>query len=116
MADWTVEFAVRHPADARLLLQARREELLADADQPAHTRQSLAALNEPVTDLLRRLAADLFGAPTPQRMERLAIAVVDVPYAIVRRHLGRGTSPEIHRDLVSSTVRVLLEAPADRPG
>jgi hypothetical protein len=111
-----VEFAVRHPVDACLLLQARREELLTDADLPAHTRQSLAVLNKPVTDLLHRLAADLFGAPTPQRMERLAIAVVDVPYAIVRRHLGRGTSPEIHRDLVSSTVRAMLEAPADRPG
>ena len=115
-ADWTVEFAVRHPADARLLLQARREELLTDADLPAHTRQSLAALNQPVTDLLHRLAADLCGAPTSERMEWLTIAVVDVPYAIVRRHLGRGTSPEIHRDLVASTVRAMLEAPADRPG
>jgi AcrR family transcriptional regulator len=113
-ADWIVEFAVRHPADARLLLQARREELFADVNLPVHTRQSLATLNKPVTDLLRRLAADLLGAPTPQRVERLAIAIVDVPYAIVRRHLGRGTSPEIHRDLISSTVRALLEMPADR--
>jgi AcrR family transcriptional regulator len=115
-ADWTVEFAVRHPADARLLLHARREELLADADLPAHTHKSLATLNKPVTDLLHQLAADLFGAPTPQRLERLAIAVVDLPYAIVRRHLGRGTSPQIHRDLIASTVRTLLQAPPDQSG
>lgn len=111
-ADWTVEFALRHPADARLLLQARREELLADADLPAHVRQSLTDLNKPVIDLLRGLAADLFGAPTPARLERLAIAVVDVPYAVVRRHLSRGTSPRVDRDLVSHAVRALLDAPA----
>jgi hypothetical protein len=40
----------------------------------------------------------------------------DVPYAIVRRHLGRGTSPQIHRDLVASTVRAVLQAPPDWSG
>jgi len=111
-AGWTVEFAARHPADARLLLQARREDLLGDADLPAHTRQALATLNQPVAGLLRRLATDLFGAPTPEHVERLAIAVVDVPYAIARRHLTQGTSPEPHRALVASTVRALLDRPA----
>jgi AcrR family transcriptional regulator len=115
-ADWIVEFAVRHPDDARLLLQARREELLSNADLPAQTRQALVALNEPVTELLHQLAVDLFGAATPQRLELLAIAVIDVPYAIVRRHLGRGTSPRTHRHLIASTVRTLLEPTPGRGG
>lgn len=113
-ADWTVEFAVRHPADARLLLLARREDLLNDDDVPDDTRQALTALNAPVTDMLRQLATGLYGAPTAPRLEQLAIAVIDVPYAIVRRHLHQGTSPEAHRHLVARTVRVLLDG-ADEP-
>jgi AcrR family transcriptional regulator len=110
VADWTVEFAIRHPDDARLLLQGRREELLADADLPAETRQSLATLNRPVARLLRQLAVDLFGAATPRQRELLTIAVIDVPYAIVSRHLRHGTSAKTHRDLVAGTVRALLRA------
>ncbi len=108
VADWTVEFATRHPADARLLLLARRENLLA-ADLPAGTRRALDALNEPVRRILHTLAGDLFGDPSPERLELVAIAVVDVPYAIVRRHLRQGTDPAAHRDLVARTVRALLD-------
>jgi AcrR family transcriptional regulator len=115
-ADWTVEFAVRHPADARLLLLGRREELLAGTGVSARTAQSLAVLNKPVADLLRRLAAELFGTATPQRLELLSIAVVDVPYAIVRRHLRRRSSPHTHRELVATTVRALLEGPGGQGG
>jgi AcrR family transcriptional regulator len=110
-ADWTVEFAVRHTDDARLLLQARREELLAGTDLSAQTRQALAVLNEPLNELLHQLAVDLFGAATPQQLELLTIAVIDVPYAIVRRHLHRRSSPQIHRELVGNTVRALLASP-----
>jgi AcrR family transcriptional regulator len=109
VADWSVEFAVRHPHDARLLLQARREDLLDDADLPAPTRQALTALNDPVTELLHRLAVDLFGTATSQHLELLAIAVADVPYAFLRRHLHSGTSPAAHRHLILTTVRTLLE-------
>ncbi|MGX6604959.1 TetR/AcrR family transcriptional regulator [Micromonosporaceae bacterium Da 78-11] len=113
-ADWTVEFAVRYPADARLLLQAGREELLAAPDLPTEIRESLAVLNEPVTELFRRLATEVFGAATPAHLELLTIAVVDVPYAIVRRHLRRQSSPQPHRQLVADAVRALLESPSAR--
>jgi hypothetical protein len=104
-----VEFAVRHPVDAHLLLQTGREHLLAEADLPAQTRQALTAVNKPVAELLRQLAIDLFGTARPEHLELLTIAVVDVPYAIVRRHLQRGTSPEAHRHIIASTVRALLK-------
>jgi AcrR family transcriptional regulator len=123
-ADWTIEFAVRHPDDTRLLLQARREELFAEGaagaggELPAHLRQSLATLNQPVATLFGGLAADLFGTATPEQMELLTIAVIDVPYAIVRRHLGLRSTSQIHRDLVATTVRTLLKAAgtSDDPG
>jgi hypothetical protein len=104
-------------------LQGRREELPGDSELPDRTRQALATLSKPVTRLLRRLAVDLFGTPTPRQRELLAIAVVDVPYAIVRRHLRQGTSPATRRELVAGTVRALLTAtpggdpvPGRRPG
>lgn len=113
-ADWSVEFALRHPADARLLLQAGKEQLIAEAELPAELREALADLNTPVADLLRRLAIDLFGSAAARHVELLTIAVVDVPYAVVRRHVQRGTSPEAHRRLVAETVRALLRSPTDR--
>lgn len=114
-ADWTVEFAVRHPADARLLLQADRAQLLVEAGLPPETRRALTDLNAPVAELIRDLATELFGTAAPEHAELVSIAVVDVPYAIVRRHLRRGTSPEPHRDLVATTVRALVESRAVRP-
>lgn len=108
VAGWTLDFAAGHPGDARLLLQARREDLLGDAGLPAGTRQALAELNRPVVELLRRLTVELYGTATPEHVERLTIAVVDVPYAIARRHLLRGSSPDAHRDLVATAVRALL--------
>lgn len=108
-ADWTVEFAARDPNDARLLLQTSRGQLLADAELSVETRRTLADLNKPVADLLHELAVDLYGAATPHHVERLTIAMVDVPYAIVRRHLQYGTSVAPHRHLVADTVRALLE-------
>ncbi|TQM84448.1 TetR family transcriptional regulator [Saccharothrix saharensis] len=113
-ADWTVEFAVRHPDDARLLLQADRARLLTEADLPPATRQALTDLNVPVAELIRDLATGLFGTAEPRHAELVSIAVVDVPYAVVRRHLHRGTSPEPHRDLIAATVRALVESPAVR--
>lgn len=105
-ADWIVEFATNHPADARLLLQTSRTQLLADAELSAETRQALADLNKPVAALLRELAVDVYGTATPHHVERLTIAMVDVPYAIVRRHLQHGTTA--HRGPVADTVRALL--------
>jgi AcrR family transcriptional regulator len=99
MAAATVDFVRDHPADARLLLSLRRQDLL-DGGPP----EDLDAVNEParraVTELARRL-----GLPR----ERVAMAVVDLPYGAVRRHLTRGGPPPrtLRRD-VSAAARVLL--------
>ncbi|MFI7680279.1 TetR/AcrR family transcriptional regulator [Actinophytocola sp. NPDC049390] len=110
-ARWTVEFADRRPDDARLLLQAGQEQLLRDADLPAETRQALTDLNRPVTDLLRGLAVDLYGAATPRHVELVTVAVVDVPYAMVRRHLRRGGVPASLRAVLADVVRAVLTSP-----
>ncbi|WP_232666816.1 TetR/AcrR family transcriptional regulator [Pseudonocardia sp. TRM90224] len=101
-AAWTVEFAARHPQDARLLLRAGRDEL------PDPVRSELATLNQPVADLLHRLATDVFGSSTPDRIELMTVAVVDMPYAFARRHLAAGTPLEPHRAVLERAVRALL--------
>lgn len=75
---------------------------------PSRPGKPLADLNNPVADLLRELAVDLYGTAAPHHVEQLTIAMVDVPYAIVRRHLRQGTSAAPHRHLVADTVRALL--------
>ena len=113
-ADWTVDFAVRYPEDCRLLLQGSPKQLLVAADLPAETRRALGSVNQPVAELLDRLAVDVFGAAAPRQVELLTLAVVDVPYAIVRRRLRDGVSPESGRQLLVDAVVALLECSTGR--
>lgn len=106
----TVDFATTQPEDARLLLGLSQSELLGRADLPELTRQALSDLNRPVARLVRQLATDLYGSAAAARIELVSIAVIDLPYTIVRRHLRAGRSPGRHRDLVGRTVRALLVA------
>lgn len=104
---WTVDFAVHHPDDARLLMESSKEQLLGTTDLDA----ALRTVNDSVVRLLRELAVETFGAATPADLDVLTIAVVDVPYAIVRRHLRAGTSPEASREHLLRAVRALLDRP-----
>ena len=113
-AAWTVDFAAREPADARLLLQVRREELVREAGLPAPLRDSARELNRPVAALLRRIATELFGRVRAAELELVTVAVVDLPYATVRRHLSAGSDPSRHRDHLVRAVTRLLE-PAGEP-
>ncbi len=108
-AAWTVDFATDQPADARLLLLTRREELVRDASLPATVRAALEDLNEPVIRMLRQLAAEIFGHADRGTVEVVVIAVVDLPYAHVRRHLLAGGDAGRHRPALLRVVRHTLE-------
>jgi AcrR family transcriptional regulator len=99
MAVSVVTFARTHPEDARLLLNLRRRDLL-DAEGDA------SDLNWPVTELIARLAEKLYGASGERERERVLRALVDLPYAAVRRH--RQLPPWIEED-VAAAARTLLE-------
>jgi AcrR family transcriptional regulator len=108
MALATIRFAREAPDDARLLLSLRRDDLL-DADPGEELRERLAAMNAPLEAQLRRVARGLLGRADARAMDRVARAVVDVPYAAVRRHAGRvpaWLAPDVERD-----VRALLAEP-----
>lgn len=109
-AAWTFDFATRHPADARLLLAFRREDLL-DADLPAELRAELRDLNLPIVEAVRGLARRL-GVGRDARdaaPEQVLFAVVDLPYAAVRRHLLGGGLPARLRADLRATARLIVE-------
>jgi hypothetical protein len=75
-----------HPEDARLLLHGAAD--CAAADWPAALAERSQELDAGVARALGRLARRS-RAPQVTR-ERLALVTVDVPYALVRRHLSAG--------------------------
>ena len=79
MAVSVVAFAREHPDDARLLISLRRRDLV-DAAQ-----QDVDNLNAPVTDAVRHLAHRIFRDMGDRAVDRVTRAVVDLPYAAVRR-------------------------------
>jgi AcrR family transcriptional regulator len=106
-AGWVLSFVESHPADARLLLACRREELLGTPTITPDQAATLATLNEPIAALIHQLSREIFGSVSAHALELTTLAVQDFPYAVVRRHLRAGTSPR--RDLVLSAVQTLLE-------
>jgi AcrR family transcriptional regulator len=94
MAVSVITFARTNPEDAQLLLSVRRRDLLdAHGDAPI--------LNTAVHEQIARLA----GSTDPRAIERITRAIVDIPYAAVRRHK---TLPDWLEEDVASAVRALL--------
>ncbi|TDE54606.1 TetR/AcrR family transcriptional regulator [Nonomuraea mesophila] len=82
-ARYVVDWSRAHPDSARLLLYSRRD--FVPEEWPAEQTARAAAQDRRLRAALRALAGRL-----EVDLERLAIAVVDLPYAVVRRHLADG--------------------------
>lgn len=103
----TVEFAREHPEDARLLLQVRSRDLF-DGATDTDFRDRLDRMNAPSKQRLRRIAVDLFGQAGSRELDTVVRAVVDIPYAALRRHAP--TLPDwLDEDLATAT-RSLLQS------
>lgn len=109
MAMATVGFARQLPEDARLLLTIRPGDLL-DGEPDAAFRETLAAMNAPLTERLRVLARKLYGRRNPRSVDAVARAVVDLPYAVVRRHAHDEPMPAWLEADVAASVRAVLES------
>jgi AcrR family transcriptional regulator len=86
MALSAVEFARQYPDDARLLLMMRPEDLV-DAEGGGELAEAIAARNGPLIERLRVLASELYGADDARSLDAVQRAVVELPYAAVRRHV-----------------------------
>ena len=99
MAVSVVTFARDHPEDARLLLTC-------DAAICSTPKGDASDLNWPVTELIARLAQSLYGDAGDREIERVTRALVDLPYAAVRRH--RAPLPAWLEEDIATAARTLL--------
>ena len=109
-----IDFALHVPRwsrsnldDACVLLLYRREQL---AEQwPAELGGELASLNDPLKAAIRSFVRRRFGSVTKANLEMTSFALLDVPYAAVRRYLITGNPPPPSvDDLIARTVGCIL--------
>ena len=107
MALSALDFAHEYPDDARLLLMMRPEDLV-DAEGGGELAEAIAARNVPLVERLRTLARELYGADDARSLDAVQRAVVELPYAAVRRHVDR--VPRWLAGDLTVAVRALLPA------
>jgi AcrR family transcriptional regulator len=97
-ARFAVQWCREHPVEAQVLLAG------ADALDRAAWPESIAARRARLHRAVNRLRAELDADP-----DRLSAALVDVPYAVVRRHLVAGQRiPDAVDGIVEDCVRALI--------
>lgn len=88
----TPRWVRQHPAEARILLLYRREEL-AEGDWPDDLKKRALlikdALDNGIADYVRRT----FGKVDRRGINLTVFALIDVPYAAVIRHIRQGKKP-----------------------
>jgi AcrR family transcriptional regulator len=114
MAVAAISFAREVPQDARLLLTIRPGDLL-DDEPDAQFQQTVADMNAPLREQIRALARKLYGRKESRSVDAVARAVVDLPYAVVRRHANDETIPSWLEADVARSVRAVLDSFGERP-
>ncbi len=115
------DFCAQEPGEARLLLSFRREDLIPKLPAKGPPAEELRELNRPIERAIADLARRLTGRRTRRVLEGTLLAVFDLPYGAVRRHLiaGQPPPPRLRADLtlaVSAVIEQLAtEASAQRP-
>jgi AcrR family transcriptional regulator len=105
-AVFVIDWCRDHPAEARLLLRGPDD--FAAADWPEPTRRRAAADRRALSKVLQARADEL---GTPDSLDRILLATVDLPLAVVRRRLQAGPRAKLAPDagaLVEQTARAVL--------
>ena len=106
---WAVEYALREPRDTRLLLSHSQADLL-DRAPAAETIAQLAAINQRLEVALRDLSRRLFKSASRASLERVSNAVIDLPYAALRRHvLARTLSTRTIAPLQAAALAIVAD-------
>lgn len=100
------------PSEARLLLIHRREDFV-DRGWPADMRRRAEQLGRQVETELRGFTGRLCGRRDARTVRSVGYAVVDAPFAAVRRHVAAGESPPPYADAL---IRITYEAVIDQLG
>jgi AcrR family transcriptional regulator len=100
-----VAWSRRNRDEARLLLHGADE--FAQAEWPAATRRAIEQQQRDAEGALRVVATALGGGR--DTLDRVVLAVVDIPYAVVRRRLRAGAPMSRRAEaLVEESVRALI--------
>lgn len=79
------------PHGARIMLLHRREDFLSEG-WPAEMKHEAERLGEQIRSVLRTITRRLYGSDTKSGRRLVTFAVVDAPYAAVRRFIAAGES------------------------
>jgi AcrR family transcriptional regulator len=111
MATAVVAFARAEPADARLLLSTGLPDLL-DGAVPSALSARLEAINVPLARALRALARRCYGRADARHVDRVQLAVVDLPAGALRRWARDGGAPPswAESEVAAAAARVLAGA------
>jgi AcrR family transcriptional regulator len=106
-----IDFCEEHPADARLLVSFRREDLIRSAPEGPLTAE-LAKLNRPVKRAVTDLARRLYGSRSRAALDRTLMVVFDLPYGAARRYLITGTRlPTGLRGDLTAAIKAVIDRP-----
>jgi AcrR family transcriptional regulator len=104
-------------AEARVLLLHRREDFV-DRGWPRAMEARANRLKDQVNTELRDFSRRLRGRADPRTLRLVTYAVLDIPFAAVRRHVAANETPPPYLDLpVTATYRAvlsLLRVPPDQ--
>jgi AcrR family transcriptional regulator len=93
---------------ARILLLHRREDFLGDR-WPEEMRKEAERLGLQVVQTLNSLTKRLFGSVTSKARRTTTFAVLDVPFAAVRRYVGANkVPPEEVEELITATYKAII--------
>ena len=103
-----VDFCEEHPADAKLLVTFRREDLIRSLPE-GPLADELADLNRPVERAVVDLARRLYGTRRRAALDRTLMVVFDFPYGAMRRYLitGARMPAGLRADLTRAVTAVL---------
>jgi AcrR family transcriptional regulator len=103
------DFCAENPADGRLLLSMRRQDLVS-RPLSQELLDQIDDLNAPVERLMTQLARDLYGRATKANLDRVTLALFDLPVGAVRRPLVSGQPlTEARRSALADAVRAALQ-------
>lgn len=104
----TLRWSRRNMPTARMLLLYRDVDFLA-GDLPEPWRTQAAGLNAPLLAALRAYARRLYRSADQSELRRVGLAVIDIPYGAVHRHLAVGRPIPAQLDaLVAEAAEALL--------
>lgn len=108
MALASYDYCVSEPEDAVLLDKFRRDDIL-QLNLSAAVRAEIVASNVDTSTTMAELARSLFGHARRDDIERLVLALVDLPYSFAQRYLVAGKRPPpARRALLPAAVRAIL--------